>query len=190
MRKGLIYIIPSLLTILVCFLIFQIGSKTFQIEANEKSDFKHKVSYDQLTSKTQKEVMCLAENIFFESAHEPLSGQVAVAMVTLNRVNNDGFPNTICGVVKQIKHRGICQFSWYCEGKQSMEYLTRHNKVLYNDIINLAVDVYANHDKMNDPSRGALFYHANYVRPVWRKNLDKVAVIGNHIFYNERGIYE
>jgi len=60
--------------------------------------------------------------------------------------------------------------------------------VLYNDIINLAVDVYANHDKMNDPSKGALFYHADYVRPVWRKNLDKVAVIGKHIFYNDKEV--
>lgn len=190
MRKGLIYIIPAFLTILVSVLIFQTSTKAVQIEVQQKGDFKHKVTYNQLTSKTQREVMCLAENIFFESAHEPLSGQVAVAMVTLNRVNSNEFPNTICGVVKQIKYRGICQFSWYCEGKKPMEYLTRHNKVLYNGIINLAVDVYANHDKMNDPSRGALFYHANYVRPIWRKNLDKVAVIGKHIFYNEKGSNE
>jgi len=188
MRKGLIYIIPTLLTILVSIIIFQVGSKAFQLEAKQKSDFKHKVTFNQLTSKTQKEVMCLAENIFFESAHEPLSGQVAVAMVTLNRVNHDQFPNTICGVVKQIKYRGVCQFSWYCEGKESMKHLTRHNELLYNNIINLAVDVYANHDKMNDPSKGALFYHANYVRPVWRKDMDKVAVIGKHIFYNDKGL--
>lgn len=186
MRKGLIYIIPAFLTILVSVLIFQTSSKAIQLQTQQKSDFKHKVSFEQLTSKTQKEVMCLAENIFFESANEPLSGQVAVAMVTLNRVNNEQFPDTICGVVKQIKYRGVCQFSWYCEGKKPMKDLTRHDKVLYNNIINLAVDVYANHDKMNDPSRGALFYHANYVRPIWRKDLDKVAVIGNHIFYNDK----
>lgn len=186
MRKKLIYIIPTLLTILISILIFNTGLKAYQIEAKNKGDFKHNVTFNQLTSKTQKQVMCLAENIYYESAHEPINGQVAVAMVTLNRVKSDEFPNTICGVVKEVKHKGVCQFSWYCEGKKPMAYLTRNDEMLYNGIINLAVDVYANYDKMDDPSNGALFYHANYVRPVWRKKMDKVAVIGNHIFYNDK----
>jgi spore germination cell wall hydrolase CwlJ-like protein len=35
---------------------------------------------------------------------------------------------------------------------------------------------------MIDPSRGSLFYHADYVSPNWR-GLQKVTVIGRHIFY-------
>ena len=55
---------------------------------------------------------------------------IAVALVTRNRVFDDRYPDTYCGVVEQgpvreswkkngtyypIRHR--CQFSWYCDGK-------------------------------------------------------------------------
>jgi hypothetical protein len=60
--------------------------------------------------------------------------------------------------------------------------LTNTSNVLYNDIRELAVYVYANYDKISDPSKGALFYNADYVNPNWR-NMEKTAVIGRHIFY-------
>jgi hypothetical protein len=60
--------------------------------------------------------------------------------------------------------------------------LTNSNNSLYNDIRNLAIYVYANYELLNDPTNGALFYHADYVRPGWR-NMEKTAVIGRHIFY-------
>jgi spore germination cell wall hydrolase CwlJ-like protein len=34
-----------------------------------------------------------------------------------------------------------------------------------------------------DPTKGALFYHARFVRPRWSKKLLRTAVIGGHIFY-------
>ena len=46
---------------------------------------------------------CLAKNIYFESGNQPLAGKVAVAHVTLNRVKNFQFPNTICSVVYQAQ---------------------------------------------------------------------------------------
>ena len=49
----------------------------------------------------QKELMCLARNIYFESGSEPEQGKIAVGMVTLNRAQHPDFPSTICGVVKQ-----------------------------------------------------------------------------------------
>ena len=39
---------------------------------------------------------------------------------------------------------------------------------------------------IKDPTRGALWYHADYVRPVWRRQKTRVAVIGRHIFYVDR----
>ena len=73
---------------------------------------------------------CLALNIYHESRNEPLAGKIAVADVTLNRMYDTRYPNTICGVVRQSKlskwhlERGRevplrhkCQFSWFCDGR-------------------------------------------------------------------------
>ena len=75
-----------------------------------------------------KEVTCMAKNIFFEAAIESTAGKLAVAHVTLNRVDSKQFPNSVCEVVydgphytsasgKQYPVRDRCQFSWYCDGK-------------------------------------------------------------------------
>jgi spore germination cell wall hydrolase CwlJ-like protein len=56
--------------------------------------------------------MCLALNMFFEARNESLIGQVMVAEVTLNRVANARFPDTVCEVVWQDR-----QFSWTHDGK-------------------------------------------------------------------------
>ena len=69
------------------------------------------------------EVNCLALNIYHEARNQPLVGKLAVAQVTINRVNDNRFPDTLCAVVMQgfyhnhfpIKHK--CQFSWWCDGK-------------------------------------------------------------------------
>jgi spore germination cell wall hydrolase CwlJ-like protein len=49
----------------------------------------------------------------------------------------------------------------------------------------LAAYVYANHQKIKDPSKGALFYHADYVNPGW-KNMVYLTKIGRHKFYNRK----
>jgi spore germination cell wall hydrolase CwlJ-like protein len=48
-----------------------------------------------------KELSCLAHNIYYEAASEPEEGKVAVGLVTINRSNSGNFPTTICGVVNQ-----------------------------------------------------------------------------------------
>ena len=40
----------------------------------------------------------------------------AIANVVMNRLGHKGFPQTICGVVKQGHEQGACQFSWWCDG--------------------------------------------------------------------------
>jgi len=143
-----------------------------------------KVSYQDLSPKAKQQVECLAQNIYFESGHEPKKGQIAVGMVTMNRVKSGDYPSTICGVVKQ-KFQETCQFSWYCDGKFDVKSLTHFNNSLYNSIRELAVYVYVNHDKIDDPSKGALFYHADYVKPGW-KNMVYLTQIGRHKFYNKK----
>lgn len=148
-----------------------------------------RVEYVSLTKEKQREIDCLAENIYFEAAKEPKKGQIAIAFVTLNRVNSGRFPDSICGVVKQ-KINSTCQFSWWCESKpyriSTNKLLTRNKNSLYNEIHELATYFYINHEKLEDPSRGALFYHADYVNPKW-PNMIHTATIGHHIFYQKRG---
>lgn len=138
------------------------------------------VYYSNLNSFAKSEIKCLADNMYYESAFEPAKGQIAVAFVTLNRRDSGFFPETICEVVKQ-RTRQVCQFSWYCENYN----LTKINPQVYNDIMKLAIHIYANYDKLEDPSKGALFFHADYVNPGWR-NMVKTAYIGRHIFYNRK----
>jgi spore germination cell wall hydrolase CwlJ-like protein len=156
------------------------------------------VPLSSLTADARKSVECLADNIFFESAYEPREGQIAVAFVTLNRVKSELFPDNICDVVKQKtrvesigNQKVVCQFSWYCEPKPKyLSYfktkLTNNQKEVYNQVMEVALYVYVNHEKLKDPSKGALFYHADYVRPNW-KNVEKTTVIGRHIFYVKKG---
>ena len=134
------------------------------------------VSYNQLTKETQKQIDCLAENIYHEAGFESRQGKEAVALVTLNRMQDPRFPKDICGVVKQ-KTTSVCQFSWFCQNTSI------RNKDVYDDAKDVAVYVYANYENLKDITKGALYYHADYVNPRWK--LEKTTVIGRHIFYKE-----
>ena len=134
------------------------------------------VSYNQLTKETQKQIDCLAENIYHEAGFESRQGKEAVALVTLNRTQDPRFPKDICGVVKQ-KTTSVCQFSWFCQNTSI------RNKDVYDDAKDVAVYVYANYENLKDITKGALYYHADYVNPRWK--LEKTTVIGRHIFYKE-----
>lgn len=137
------------------------------------------VQYSQLTPAAKKQVDCLAENIYFEAGHEPTEGKKAVALVTMNRVQDPRYPKDICSVVKQ-KVNYTCQFSWYCEGNKNVR-----NYYAYDEAKRIALLVYANYENLKDITQGALYYHADYVNPRWK--LEKTVVIGRHIFYKEKG---
>jgi spore germination cell wall hydrolase CwlJ-like protein len=139
-----------------------------------------KVKYEDLNRTARQQVDCLAQNMYFESGWEPEAGQIAVAMVTINRQESGDYPSTICGVVKQ-KIASTCQFSWVCEYKT----INNINRDVYMRVRALAVYVYANREHIKDPSRGALFYHADYVNPGWR-NMVYLTKIGRHKFYNRK----
>ena len=64
--------------------------------------------------------------------------------------------------------------------------LAQRGDLLYQHILNLASFVYANVDKIKDPTDGAIFYHADYVNPRW-KNVEHKTTIGRHIFYVKKG---
>ncbi len=123
------------------------------------------------------EITCLAKNIYFESRNQPWVGQVAVAQVTLNRVRDSRFPNTICKVVKQKRSRKTCQFSWYCDGLSDKP----KNMKKYREIFNTAVYIYTS--DLPDLTEGALWYHTTTVQPWWAKSYRRTININDHIFY-------
>jgi hypothetical protein len=117
------------------------------------------------------ELECLAGAIYFESKGEPLSGQLAVAEVIINRTKSGRYPTSMCGVVKQ---RG--QFSFVRAGrlppipKQSAHWRKA-----------VAIAHIALKDLADSPAANALSFHATYVSPRWR--MKRVATVGNHVFY-------
>jgi spore germination cell wall hydrolase CwlJ-like protein len=125
------------------------------------------------------EITCLAQNIYFEARSEPVDGMLAVGHVVLNRLASNRFPDTVCKVVRQggDQRRHRCQFSWWCDGRSDQT----HNKVAWNSARLIAWFVY--NGQTQDPTGGALWYHADYVSPYWREAYVQGPQIGRHIFY-------
>lgn len=131
----------------------------------------------------QKQLECMSKNIYWEAANEPFEGKVAVAQVTMNRVNSGKFPDSVCGVVYQktsFISNVVCQFSWFCESTHKTKPVYQK---LYNESEEVAKMVMLEGFRLPNLKQ-ALYYHADYVNPRWKK--DKVTQIGHHIFYKER----
>jgi spore germination cell wall hydrolase CwlJ-like protein len=116
------------------------------------------------------ELRCLAGAVYFESRGESLAGQLAVAHVVLNRAKSGRFPKSLCGVVHQPS-----QFSFVRGGKMP----AIRNAAQWNNAV--AIAQIARDGSWKTQAPGALFFHARYVSPGWRKT--RVASIDNHIFY-------
>ena len=132
----------------------------------------------QRQAQTNPDVRCLAMNIYHEARGEPVRGQQAVGFVTMNRVESRQFPNSVCDVVHQ-RNRNGCQFSWTCSGRSNS---IRSNEE-WAEARRIAEWVMSNYDHARDPTRGATFYHATTVRPIWSRVFERTAQIGRHIFY-------
>ena len=142
---------------------------------------KREIDPDYMTaSEVEKSLDCLAMNVYREAGHEPFEGKVAVAQVTLNRVNSNKFPRDVCAVVYQktrFTERVICQFSWYCDSKHRNRPV---NDEAYEESYRVAKMVFLEDFRL-ESIRNALYYHADYVDPNWK--LKRIAKIGTHIFY-------
>jgi spore germination cell wall hydrolase CwlJ-like protein len=116
------------------------------------------------------ELRCLAVAVYFESRGESLVGQLAVAHVVINRAESGRFPKSLCGVVHQKS-----QFSFVRGGRMPA---VREGAQWSNAI---AIAQIARDGSWKNHAPGALFFHARYVSPNWRKT--RIAQIDNHIFY-------
>lgn len=126
------------------------------------------------------QVECLAMNIYHEARNESTEGQLAVAHVTMNRVNHEWFPDTICEVVYQDK-----QFSWTHLVKDQAP----KNEKIYNQILKLSEEVYEG--KYQDNTDGSTFYYADYIaKPYWAKQMEVYGQIDTHIFLKWDGTWD
>ena len=121
---------------------------------------------------------CLAQNIYFEARGESTVGQAAVGWVTLNRVMNSDFPGEICKVVWQDS-----QFSWTHDGRSDKP----KDQAAWATAQAIAGEVLQAYGVDRDPTEGATYFHADSVKPAWRKKYDRVVQIDGHIFYADRG---
>jgi spore germination cell wall hydrolase CwlJ-like protein len=121
---------------------------------------------------------CLATAIYYEARSESVKGQLGVAEVIINRVNDHRYPNSVCDVVYQGATRTTgCQFTFTCDG--AMNKAPRGQKWEKANTIAAHVMMDLNERK----TAGATHYHATYVNPVWNSGLIRTKKIGTHIFY-------
>lgn len=131
-------------------------------------------------------IVCLALNVYHEAKNQSLAGQIAVAEVVMNRVDDPRYPNNVCDVVKQgltykwkpsVPIRNQCQFSWYCDGKSDVA----KEKDAWEESISVAKGVYYGY--LDAYLEGATHYHAYYVNPSWAETKTYITRIDDHIFY-------
>ena len=200
-------------SLLVAFLMLattaQAGQKSTTDQVVEQAQSVFERTIDIISSPfpflSEREIQCLARNIFYESASEPVEGKVAVGLVTLNRTADPRFPNDVCGVVKQktvlsktktvVKETQglfgpkkvqetktvstpVCQFSWNCHAvKKPKEDDPRW--IQSQEIARELAD--GGYEQYRIKYADAKHFHAVYVKPGWKNK--RVAKVGNHIFY-------
>lgn len=134
---------------------------------------------ERLQSITADEKRCLQQNIYFEARNQSRLGQVAVAWVTLNRLESSRYPNTICDVVWQDR-----QFSWTHDGKSDRPANNAVEQRAWEDAGLIAEVVLLDWARAeSSPVENAVMFHADYVQPYWRSAYDRVTQVDDHIFY-------
>ncbi len=131
------------------------------------------VSLTDTSGEMSREMMCLAQAVYFEARGEPLDGQLAVARVVINRAESSTFPDDYCAVVTQR-----AQFSFVRGGRipapnRSAEAWKRAK----------AIARIAHRELWESPADDALYFHATHIRPRWAGRMTARATINRHIFY-------
>ncbi len=179
-EKKMIRIIKTVINCLVLLAVILVAHQAVTQKFQKLKEARESVS--PVTAELrQKQLNCLARNIYHEAGGEPFEGKVAVAQVTINRAESGDFPSDICQVVYQkniVYEKVLCQFSWYCSSASINKPM---NGPVYTESMEVAKKVLLEGFRL--PSiKNALYFHGDYVNPKWGKQ--PVAKIGRHIFYN------
>ena len=114
------------------------------------------------------EILCLSAIMFGEARGEPDVGKVAVAYTAINRKADPNYPKSICQVMKQPAQYQFLDYGMPTQTQ--IAYLMPLAKAILEG-------------KVDDPTRGAKWYHTRKVKPIWAKQKEIKIALGNHIFY-------
>lgn len=124
---------------------------------------------------------CLARTIYWEAKGEGRAGMQAVAAVVMNRLGHEGFPDTVCEVVRQGHEHGTCQFSWWCDGRADEA----------EDEITYAIAKESAREALNrqqvDRTGGAMYFHRQDLHPAWSTEYIRTIQVGEHVYYKPHG---
>lgn len=159
--------------------------------------------YPAKSSTSNKDIVCLATNIYHEARGESTVGKIAVGLVVLNRVAARRWPDSICSVVyegpiveswstKKDKSlskeerryyplKNKCQFSWWCDGAPDTINYSSHEWAVALQISEKLLST----DKFKGLLEGATHYHTINVSPSWRLKMTLITRIDNHLFYRQ-----
>jgi len=134
---------------------------------------------DKSRAKSEK---CLAEAVYFEARGEAVRGQIAVAQVVLNRAFSGFYPNTVCGVVYQNKHRHLaCQFTFACDNVADVV----REPDMWDRARKIAKAMLDGQIWLPEVGKST-HYHAYWVHPSWVSEMKKMYKFGVHTFYRPR----
>jgi spore germination cell wall hydrolase CwlJ-like protein len=134
---------------------------------------------DKARAKSEK---CLAEAVYFEARGEAVRGQIAVAQVVMNRTFSGFYPNTVCGVVYQNKHRHYaCQFTFACDNVADIV----REPDMWDRAKKIATAMLDGQLWLPEVAKST-HYHAYWVHPSWVSEMRKTYKFGVHTFYRPR----
>jgi spore germination cell wall hydrolase CwlJ-like protein len=164
---------------------------------------------------SDKDVECMARNIFYEAGAESKEGKIAVAQVTLNRAQDPRFGRSVCEVVKArttvIRTKEVTRTEIVKRG-----YFGRPEQVTRKEMLSQPVTICqfswmcssvrapkstdtawvesqeiakeiasGGHQQERAKYSTAMYFHAAGIRPVWAKSKAYVKRTGQHLFYAE-----
>ena len=144
-----------------------------EIQTSDAASLRELVGHVDTSDTMSREMMCLAQAIYFESRGEPLDGQLAVARVIINRAENNAFPDDYCSVVTQRSQFSFVRGGRIPEPNRGTSAWTRAK----------AIARIAHRELWESPADDALYFHARHVSPRWAGRLTARATIENHVFY-------
>ncbi len=168
--KVLLMVLALILSVFM--LKWVVVDKLNKYEATESSQI--------TTAVRERQLACLATNIYYEAGNQPFEGKVAVAQVTINRTESGQYPADICKTIYQkniVYEKVLCQFSWVCDRAVMSRPVNRAN---FKESEEVAKKVLLEGFRL--PSlKDAMYFHGDYINPGWKR--EKITKIGNHIFY-------
>jgi len=165
--------------------------------------------------KINRDLTCLAQNIYYEAGNEVEEGRVAVGLVTINRSQSGRYPGTICSVVNQkttiaksrtvtedrveydalgrkrvvTDQRQVTTTRTVCQFSWRCENVTKikYNSPRWDNSLAVAQNLLAGgYEEFRDKYRNAEYFHEVHIRPAWARQKHRIDRIGGHIFYAER----